>query len=155
MNPNKGDSAYIAAVAERLKSQGASMQAMMDDMNALMERVSSAKPSQGIEQMLSAIESTMAEIADGMSGERMAKAIEALGAAIERSAPTINIPKQATPAVTVNVNPTPITVEAVMPRQAAPVVNFTPPDMKNATWEVRIPGQYGANDRVMTITRTQ
>lgn len=71
-------------------------------------------------------------------------------------APQINV--QPTPVRVenkVNVNPTPVTVEAVMPPAPTPVVHVVPPaDQKGATWEIRIPGAYGAPPRVLTITRT-
>jgi hypothetical protein len=148
------DSAYLSSVAERVKSQHSTMERLMANVDTLMSRAKDAPAMQGIESMLSAIESTMAEMADSLNSARMTQALEALGACIERAAPVVNVPKQPTPVVNVNVSPTPITVEAVMPRQAAPIVTVNMPDNKKATWEVRIPGKYGAADRVMTIKRT-
>lgn len=55
---------------------------------------------------------------------------------------------------TVNVNPTPITVEAVLPPSPAPIVHFLPdPSAKGATWEVTVPGRYGEGNRTMIIKR--
>lgn len=57
-------------------------------------------------------------------------------------------------AVTVNVSPTPITVEAVLPPSPAPIVHFLPdPSAKGATWEVTVPGRYGEGNRTMIIKR--
>lgn len=56
---------------------------------------------------------------------------------------------------TVNVSPTPITVEAVLPPSPAPIVHFLPdPSAKGATWEVTVPGRYGEGNRTMIIKRT-
>lgn len=154
MSSNKGESAYIAAVAERLKKQSEGMQSMMADMQSLLDRTDNATPNAGVEQALSAIESTLADVVLGLESDRMAKAIEALGEALGNLSPVVNVPAAAAPVVTVQVSPTPIIFKPVMPEQAPPVVNFTAPDTKGATWQITIPGQFGAPSRTMTITRT-
>lgn len=52
------------------------------------------------------------------------------------------------PQVTVNVEPTPLTVHV-----AAPQVTFHSPSTENAQWEIRIQGKHGGPDTVATITR--
>jgi len=54
--------------------------------------------------------------------------------------------------IDVKVEPTPVTVQ-VMP---APIQIMPAPErpQESAQWEIRIPGQFGAPDRVMQITKT-
>ena len=91
--------------------------------------------------VLSSIESALSDLVAG--SERAPLDLGPLVAAIKALKPTVTV------------EPTPITVEAVMPEQAAPVIhnNITLPDQKGAQWEVRIPGANGGKDKVMTITR--
>lgn len=45
-------------------------------------------------------------------------------------------------------------VTVVVPQQELPAPIFQLPDMKGATWEIRLPGAYGAPDRVAILKRT-
>lgn len=122
------------------------------------------------EGLLSSIESSLADVVDNVEKGGGAAAIKAMADALKTltiAAPevhvnvnptpvpvTVNVPEQKAPSVNVNVSPTPVTFEAVMPAAAAPVIHLIKEDPKPAKWEIRLPGQYGAPDRVMTITRT-
>ena len=56
--------------------------------------------------------------------------------------------------IQVEVSPTPIRVEVKVPPQPAPNIVFNAPDtMAGASWEVRLPGQFGQPDRVAQIKR--
>lgn len=120
--------------------------------------------------LLSSIESALADLVGNIEKGGGAAAIEAMTKAIAAlrmpdvafTAPkienTVNVPQQAAPHVNVQVNPTPITVEAVMPAMPAmpaPVIHVMQPEQKGAKWKVTIPGVgYNASDRIMTIERT-
>lgn len=115
--------------------------------------------------LLSSIESSLADVVDNIERGGGAAAIEAMAEALKAlklpeasvNLPPmqvdVHVPEQKAPVVNVQVQPTPVTVEAVLPAQPAPIVHVTTPDQTGATWEIRMPGMYGAPDRTMTITR--
>lgn len=142
-----GNTEYIAAVASGLREQQAalrdllaSVESSLADMTGVLEN---GQKNGG--QLIASIESSLADLAKGV--EQSAKAIAGLKL-------QVNVPAQAAPAINVQVQPTPITVEAVMP---APVVHFLPSEERSrvATWEVTLPAGGGYPKRVMTIKRTE
>jgi hypothetical protein len=124
--------------------------------------------------LLSSVESMLTDLVENIEQGGGAAAIQAIAEAmrsIKMAAPDVSVnpqinvsptpidvhvPQQAPPAVNVNVEPTPVTVEAVMPAMPAipaPIIHMIEREQKGAVWEIRLPGQFGAPDRVMTITR--
>ncbi|MFM7026041.1 MAG: hypothetical protein ACKOWC_08300 [Limnohabitans sp.] len=118
--------------------------------------------------LLSSIESSLADVVEAMTRDDDESPMLALAEAIKGlklQAPEVTVNPQITvqpaavsvaaPAVKVEVNPTPITVEAVMPQQPAPVIHMMPAQEQGACeWEIRVPGAYhGVPDRVLTITK--
>jgi len=122
--------------------------------------------------LLSSIESSLADIVDNIERAGGAAAIEKIAEGLQRMKlpdvsfnPTIERPQvnvsATSPAVNVTnkVEPTPVQVnfEAVMPPMPdmpAPIIHVLErADIMGATWEIRIPGQYGGADRVMTLKR--
>ncbi len=115
--------------------------------------------------LLSSIESALGDLVGNIEQGGGAQAIEAMAKAlgsirmpeINFTAPAIavNVPQQAAPHVNVQVNPTPITVEAVMPpmpAMPAPVIHIMQPEKKAAKFKVTVHGVgYNASDRTMTI----
>jgi len=149
----KGDLNWIAAT----------LGSMQKDM-----RQANDKRLDSFTNLLSSIESSLADVVENVEKGGGAAAIEAMAKAIQSiqlSAPAVtvnvsptpievNVPEQQPPTVNVQVSPTPVTLEATL---ASPEVhnhiNVPPaPDSKGAKWKVTMPTQYG--DRVMTIERT-
>lgn len=137
----------------------------------LADMVDKADP--GVERRLQAFEGLMNEVSAALADlvaalqkperpERMTELVDAIRSLQLRvDAPEIRFEPRIVvdpPSVTVEnkVEPTPVQVNV-----AAPVVNFTMPEReddesegeKECTWEVRLPGLYGAPDRVLTITK--
>lgn len=111
------------------------------------------------ERLMSEVSNSLADIAaalDSADGtQALADAVRSIKLKVD--APAVTVSPQITVSPTpvtvqnqVDVQPTPITVEAVLPPVPAPIVHFTQRDP--VAYEVRIAGQYGAPDRVMTIT---
>ena len=156
----------MVAVAAHLRTQQKSLEGLMSAVESSLADVTAAieggaERAGEMKDMLASVESTLADVASTIESSGIAKAIESVAEALRAVNPTVtvNVPQQKAPTVNVQVNPTPVTVEAVMPAmpaQPAPVIHIMPaPDQKGATWKVTIPGTgYGASDRVMTITRT-
>ena len=118
--------------------------------------------------LLSSIESSLADVVEAMTRDDDESPMLALAEAIKGlklQAPEVTVSPQITvqpaavtvrpPDVKVSVQPTPITVEAVMPQQPAPVIHMMPaPEQGACEWEIRVPGAYyGEPDRVLTITK--
>lgn len=120
--------------------------------------------------LLSSIESSLADLVDNAERTGGAAAIKQIAEALKQVSvsfnptierPVINVPQQAAPNVNVTnkVEPTPVQVnfEATMPPMPdmpAPIIHvMEKPETMGATWEIRIPGQYGGADRVMTLKR--
>lgn len=108
-----------------------------------------SEASAGHKEALDAIESTLADIASALEESGIADAIQRTAKALAN----LQQPKQAAPQVNVNVSPTPITFEAVIPAAPAPVIHLVKDEQKGQQWEVRIPGRMGGEARVMTIKR--
>ncbi len=99
---------------------------------------------------------------EAMTGfaEKLAAAIAAMRPPDVNVTPTFNAPQQQPVALSDGsigkladaFRDLQINVEAVMPQGSAPTVVFNAPRI--AAWELRIPGQYGAADRIMKITPT-
>lgn len=124
---------------------------------ALSDIVAALERRDGNDEIASALSDLVVAIEKRDSGHaELIEAIRSIRMPEVNVAPQINV--QPTPVRVenkVNVNPTPVTVEAVMPASPAPVVHVVPPaEQKGATWEIRLPGAYGAPTRVLTITRT-
>lgn len=138
----KGDIDFVAAtVSEIRKSLKAANDAANFRLAELAQNLEDSGAAAAIAAMTKAIEA-------------QTKAIESLKLPeVNVAAHTVNVPPQAAPTVNVQVQPTPITVEAVMPAQPAPVIHVMPaPEAKPRKWKVTIPGSgYNAPDRVMTI----
>lgn len=151
-----GNRDYIAAVMSRLQAQQAALTGLTAAVESSMADLTAAIERPALEQHLAAIESGLADILaaleKGAAGTAIADAIRAMPPAM------VNVPALPAPVVQVNVQPTPIQFEAVMPRVPAPVVHVIPPPPPppappvTGKWVVRIPQPYGP-DRVMTITR--
>lgn len=95
------------------------------------------------------LESALADIVAALENKANSAALLDIAAVLRTLRPTVNV--VAPPAnVTVDVQPTPITVEAIMP---SPVVQFLPAPELSASWEVRIPGSFNSPDRLIYITR--
>lgn len=142
-----------------------SIAAKVDEIGRSM-RASEDKRLSAFEGLLSSIESSLADLVENVEQGGGAAAIEAMASALKSiSMPevtvnvnptpvTVQVPEQKAPTVNVQVNPTPVTVEAIMPTAPAPIIHLLKEESKKATWEIRTPGLYGGADRVMTITRT-
>lgn len=108
-------------------------------------------------ELNTALADIVAALENGTTGVTIAEAIRSLRLRVD--APTVNVTPtinvQPTPVTVENrVEPTPVTVEAILPAVPAPIVHIMPaPKAEPSVWEIRIRGQYGAPDRVMTITR--
>ena len=127
--------------------------------------------------LLSSIESSLADVLANMERGGGAAAIEAMSKAIgglrmpdvnyspPALAPVFNVPPAEVPtlppitlsadsvaALASAMSGLAVSVEAVMPQGQAPTTVFNAPRI--AKWDVRIPGQYGAPDRTMTLTPT-
>lgn len=131
-----------AAILARLKAQQDGMESLLKALESGIADIADPERMQGVERLLSAIESSMAD------------AVEALGkrddTALNRIAEAIGSIRMPEPVV--HVAAPEVTVEAVLP---APVVQVMPAEKQvGAKWKVTIPGQYGAQDRTMTIERT-
>lgn len=84
-----------------------------------------------IERILGAIEQGISDHADAASRQLD---LSPLVAAIQAFKPTITV--------------------MVPPQEPLPAPVLNLPDMKGATWEIRLPGAYGAPDRVAIVKRT-
>lgn len=154
-----GDAQFSAAILSRLQKQQDAFGALASALElALAEGVATLNRP-GIENALGAIESGIADVVAKLGRDPDTKALDAITAAIAalKLDVTVNVPEAKAPVVNLQVQPTPITVEAVMPPAPAPVLHFLPAPPAQpvlGTWEVRIPGNgYNAADKVMTITR--
>lgn len=120
-------------------AQLAAMQSLLDEVStALAELVEFAAHKKDAQEEVS---STLVDICEalksGASTDALAKAIQGI-----RISPTINV------------SPTPVTVEVKVPQQAAPNIVINAPDITlGASWEIRIPGRLGEQDRVAKIKR--
>jgi hypothetical protein len=158
---SEGDAKFSAAILSRLSKQQESMERLFSAVEAGIADLADPARMAGIERMLSAQETALAEMIEAVGANATAAAVDRLAAAIREAAPVVNVASPqvsvAAPNVTVKVEPTPITVEAVMPTPPeipAPVVQVMPAQsQKGAKWEVRVPNTYGGPDRVMTIER--
>jgi hypothetical protein len=126
-------------------------------------------------ELLSSIESGLADLLANVEKGGGAAAIEGMTKALSALRmpdvqftapafnPTINVPAPAAlPPVNLSdasvraladaLSGMQIHVEAEMPQGQAPTTVFNAPRI--AKWDVRIPGQYGAPDRTMTLTPT-
>ena len=146
----------MTAESKNLDFVAASVSAIRRDLKAANDAANFrlAELAQNLED--SGAAAAIAKLTDAITAQT--KAIEALTTpSVNFTAPaienTVNVPPQAAPTVNVQVQPTPITVEAVMPAQPGPVIHIMPaPEPKPRKWKVTIPGSgYNATDRVMTI----
>lgn len=124
------------------------------------------------EQKIEAFETLMGEVSSALADvvatlhkrsensalDEIASALADLAGALEKRQPiedmvaALKVLRIEAPAVNITVAPTPI---QNMIQPSAVKVEIMPADNKNATWEVTVPGRYGAADRVMTIKRTK
>lgn len=126
------------------------------DVVAALEKLSANERHEASQQAFLAIETGLADIAVALEQQiDLSPVVEAIRS-LKLEAPAVTVAPQ------INVHPTPVTIapaqvtlEAVIPPAATPVVHIMPSTEAGATWEVRIPGQYGAPGRVMTIVRTK
>lgn len=158
-----GNTEFIAAVLSRLQKQQTAIESLFRAVESGIADLADPKRTSGIERMLSAQESALADLIEAFSGTGTADAIDRLAEAIKTmpapvvnvqpSSVTVNVPEQKPPTIKVEPN---VTVEAVMPAQAPPVIHneINVPSQTGAKWKVTLPGQHGAPDRVMTIERT-
>lgn len=159
-----GNTEFIAAVLSRLQKQQAAMESLFRAVESGIADLADPTRTSGIERMLSAQESALADLIEAFSGTGTADAIDRLSEAIKAmpapvvnvQAPdvTVNVPEQKSPTIKVEPN---INVEAVMPAQPPPVIHnqINVPSQTGAKWRVTLPGLYGAPDRVMTIEKTE
>lgn len=129
----------------------ASMEATLADIAAAIEKSDLGRA----ESALQAIESSMADLIAVFEKGGIQSAIEKAVATLADIKPQfdIKVPESPPPAITVQVNPTPVTLEATLPPIPAPVVHVHNDDsQKGATWEVTYTGP-GGYDRKMTIKR--
>jgi hypothetical protein len=140
------------------------LRAMLDEIEAASKNGASTDAAaearaKSFERALAQISTSLAdlvELAENKPNDSGAL-IEAIKAIKFPEFPQIKFPSQPAPAVNVQVNPTPITVEALIPSQpaqAAPVVNVDNGQGVGATWQVTIPSGSGWPARTMTIKRT-
>lgn len=121
---------------------------------ALSDIVAALERRDGNDEIASALSDLVVAIEkrDGGHAE-LIEAIRSIRMPEVNVAPQINV--QPTPVRVenkVSVSPTPITVEAIIPPAPAPIVQFAPAPAAPVAWEIRIAGQYGAPDRVVTMT---
>ena len=149
-----------ALIAARFKANEAALKALMGtieqgliDLTGAVENASAAKQLAGIDAVLGSLESSVSDIVAAIEGADSSQAISRLIDVVGKLKPsiTVNVPKP-TADVTVQVNPTPINVEAIMPSPCAPIIHLVK-ECNTATWEVRIPGVSGERDRLMYIKR--
>lgn len=96
---------------------------------------------------LDAIEGALADVAEGLQNPGVEQALKELVKALAGM-------NQKPPVVNVEVNPTPITVEAVMPPSPAPIIHVMPAkEQGEQSWQVSVVGRQGEPPRLMTITR--
>jgi len=137
-----------------LTSLVTAIESSLADLVSAMERASEGERTAGIERLLSAIESGIADIA---AGAGTLSAIEAgladIAQGVERQIDLSGVVAaiRAIKPATVNVKPTPITVQVT---PSVPVVQIIDRNMAGAKWRVSMPGIDGEPARVMTIERT-
>lgn len=156
---NNGDIQFSAAILSRLHKQQEAFTGLTSALESSLADVAASLDKPAVAQALGAIESALADLVGAVARDPDTKAIEGIAAAIAalKLGVTVNVPEGKAPVVNVQVQPTPITVEAVMPtiEIPAPVLHFMPaPPAALGTWEVTIPGEgYNAPNRKMTIKR--
>lgn len=149
-----GDAKFAAAILSRLAKQQDAMQSLFSAIESGVADLADPARTAGIERMLSAQESALADMIEAMSGpssaiDRLTEAVKGLRMPDVNLTPTFNVPSAPAPVVKVEPN---VTIEAVMPAQEAPVVHnhiAAPPRVKS--FEIRKKNAYGA-DTVMTVT---
>lgn len=103
-----------------------SIESSLADLTAMPDKL------EAIGRILGAIEQGVADHAAAVSGQSLD-----LG-------PLVQAIRALKPSVTV----------VVPPQEPLPAPIFQLPDMKGATWEIRMPGAYGGPDRVAILKRT-
>ena len=135
---NDGTMAAVAA----LRAQQSALEVLMSAVESSLTDVTAAIEGGAdrageMKDMLASVESTLADVAASIESSGIAKAIESVAQAFRA----------------INVQPSSVTVEAIMPAAAAPIIHVMPaPDQKGATWEVRQTRVHG--EAVMIIKRT-
>ena len=112
-------------------------QTLMAEVSAALADVVTAMQEKRENSSMEEISSSLADIAVIMEKGRAGAGLKDMIDAIKAIRP---------PAVNVN------NEIKVIPSEV--IVQVMPADNKGATWEVTVPGKYGAADRVMTIKRT-
>ena len=118
------------------------VESSLADLVGVLEKADTGTRISAVVSVLSSIESALADLVAGV--DRPALDLAPLVAAIKAFKPSVTV-QPAKAAVQVNVEPTPVTIEAHN--------HITIPEQKGAQWEVRIPSGNGGRDKVMTITR--
>lgn len=148
-----------AAVAAALK-QCAALVGLVKSVESSLADISDPERLAGIERILSAQETALAEMIEAVKMTGVSKAIGDLSKAVAAAASKmgqapkieVNVPQQKTPVVNNNISPTPITVEAIMPQGPAPIVNVTvPSNDKPRKWKVKLAATQSSPAREMTI----
>ncbi len=159
---DKGDLAFIAALTSRMAQQQTAATSLLSTLESTSADIvkgleSTATPDaiKGVMGAMNAIESALADVVKHLEQLASRQDAPADFSPLADALRSINLTPQAipAPAVTVNVEPTPITVEAVMPPMPPAQIHLMRDD-KTAVWEIKVPGShYGAPDRILTITR--
>ena len=148
---------FIAATLFRLQKQQDAMQRMFAAVESGIADLAAPERSAGVERLLSAIESGITDMVAAMEG-RKDDALDRVAAAIAGLKPevTVNVPPAKPAVVNVQVQPTPIKFEALMPAAAPPVIHLIERESALRKWRITIPGSgYNAPARVMTIEQLE
>ena len=115
---------------------------LMGEVSGALADVVVALQTQSEKSGMDEVGSALADIVAALEKPQPVQDIVAALKALRIEAPVVNVTVSPTPIQNV-IQPAPVTVEIM---QA---------DNKGATWEVTIPGRYGAPERVMIIKRTK
>ena len=166
---DKGDLAFIAALTSRMAQQQTATAALLSTLESTSADIvkgleSTATPDaiKGVMSAMNAIESALADVVTNLSAMTKREHTPADFGPLVEALRAINLTPQAMPAaaVTVNVEPTPVTVEAIMPPMPPMppaqihLLKSDAPSQIGATYEVELPSLYGGEPRKMIIKRT-
>ena len=134
----------------------ASIESAITDLVTATEN--SGELSKKAHETLLALESALSDISDALEKSGIAAALNGVVEAIGsfKQEVIVNVPQQVAPSVNVQVSPTPITFEAVMP-EMKPIIHLIEKEEKepkNIEWEITFPGA-GGYERKMTIKRKE
>ena len=113
---------------------------LMGEVSGALADVVSALQQQNESTALDEIASALADMALALEKRQPVQDIVAAIKALRLEAPVVNVTVSPTPIQNL-IHPAPVKVEIM------------PADNTGATWEISLPGGYGAPARVMTITR--